>query len=141
MPSGWPGASVETEVGPSLENVPLAAGSVREEAEWDQRVGGIGDYLIHGIADRPKEKKEINKDGQEWEEGPKYILISKTVVDIKAKTTDLKASKKIETSLSQQKKHPLFSNAKLNENAQRGEAIIKIEIIEKQEDTSSKDET
>ena len=56
MPSRWPGASVETEVGPSLENVPLAAGSVREEAEWDQRVGGIDDYLIHGIAERAKER-------------------------------------------------------------------------------------
>ena len=53
MSSGWPGASVETEVGPSLENVPLAAGSVREEAEWDQRVSGIDDYLTYGEQDGP----------------------------------------------------------------------------------------
>ena len=60
MPSGWPGASVETEVGPSLENVPLAAGSVREEAAWDQRVGGIDDYPIHGIAERAAESRQCH---------------------------------------------------------------------------------
>ena len=53
MSSGWPGASVETEVGPSLEHVRLAAGSVREQAEWDQRVSEIDDYLMYGEQDGP----------------------------------------------------------------------------------------
>ena len=66
MPSGWPGASVETEVGPSLENVPLAAGSVREEAEWDQRVGGIDDYLMYGEQDGPDSDVIAEMIGRNW---------------------------------------------------------------------------